>query len=468
MKKRYIVGGTLAVLLAAGITVLNLSPIGRIYLPSGTGIVAKQMCSLTWVSGLDSDQAYDFYLAPLLGDAGRLIGHEMDEENREVTSSVLGLFWHQRAVWRDGLGCTLVHGEQDFDPDLAVPVEQDFLPLELDAVHRDQWFDTEALDAAISDAFDNIEADSRQTLGVAILHQGRLVAEHYAPGASRETRFHGWSMTKSTMTTLAGALVEEGRLDIHAEGAVPALAEIDDIRLSDITISHLLRMAGGLAIAEDNTGTDPNSEMLFTQSDMPLYAATRERLHAPGDHWQYMSGNTILATDTMQRLLGDTLPEQVAGLRSRIFEPLGIYSAIMEPGENGVFQGSSYMYATAHDWARLALLYMNDGMVDGERILPANWYEIVAEPTPGSDGEYGMGFWLPNERSSLPADTIMMSGFQGQWAYVMPEQELVIVRFGATTGVNSRSGSLALNVLAALRPPAHANETGSDPVEGEP
>ena len=463
MKKRYILGGTLAVLLAAGVTALNLSPIGRIYLPSGTGIVAKQMCSLAWVSGLESDQAYDFYLAPLLGDAGSLIGYDMDEENREVTSSVLGLFWHQRAVWRDGLGCTLVHGGADFDPDLTVPVEQDLIPLELDATHREQWCDTEALDAAIADAFDNVEADSRQTLGVAVLHQGRLVAEHYAPGASRETRFHGWSMTKSTMTTLAGALVEEGRLDIHAEGAVPALAEIDDIRLSEITTSHLLRLARGLAIAEDNSGTDPNSEMLFTQSDMPRYAATRERLHAPGDHWQYMSGNTILATDTMQRLLGDTLPEQVDGLRARIFEPLGIYSAIMEPGENGVFQGSSYMYATAHDWARLALLYMNDGMVDGERLLPEDWYDIVAEPTPGSNGAYGMGFWLPNERSSLPADTIMMSGFQGQWAYVMPEQDLVIVRFGATIGVNSRSGGLALAVLDSLLPAV----TEPDAIVGE-
>jgi CubicO group peptidase (beta-lactamase class C family) len=464
MKKRYIVGGAIAVLLAAGVTALNLSPIGRVYLPSGTGIVAKQMCSLTWVSGLDPDQAYDFYLEPLLGDAASLIQYDMDAENREVTSSVLGLFWSQRAVWRDGLGCTLVHGGYGFDAELTVPVEQEFAPFELDTAHRDQWFDTEALDAVIADAFDGVEADSRQTLGVAVLHQGRLVAEHYADGASRDTRFHGWSMTKSAMTTLAGTLVQEGRLDIDAEGAIPALAEVDDIRLAEITIADLLRMAGGLAIAEDNTGTDPNSEMLFTQSDMPRYAATRERLYAPGEHWQYMSGNTILATDTMQRLLGDTLPEQVAGLRAHIFEPLGIYSAIMEPGENGVFQGSSYMYATAHDWARLALLYMNDGMVDGRRLLPEDWYDIVAEPTPGSDGQYGMGFWLPAEGSLLPPETIMLSGFQGQWGYVLPEQELVIVRFGATTGVNSRSGGLARGVIAALQPPVTtpAPEAGTD------
>jgi len=454
MKKRYIAGAALAVLLTAGITALNLSPFGRIYLPSGTGIVAKQMCSLTWVSGLDPDQAYDFYLDPLLGDAASLIDYEMDGENREVTASVLGLFWQQRAVWRDGLGCTLVHGSGEFDPDLTVPVAAEFQPMTLDSAHRDARFDTAALDAAVMDAFDNTEADTRQTLAVAILHEGRLVAEHYAPGASRDTRFHGWSMTKSAMTTLAGTLVQQGRLDIEAEGVVPALAGIDDIRLSEITIEHLLRMAGGLAIAETNTGTDPNSEMLFTQSDMPRYSATRERLHAPGAHWQYMSGNTILATDTMQRMLGETLPEQVAGLRAHIFEPLGIYSAIMEPGENGVFQGSSYMYATAQDWARLNQLYLDNGVVNGERLLPEDWYDIVAEPTPGSDGGYGMGFWLPNEDSSLPPETIMMSGFQGQWGYVMPEQGLVIVRFGATTGVNSRSGSLANAVLASLQPPA--------------
>ena len=459
MKKRYLIGGTLAALVVAGITALNLSPIGRIYLPAGTGIVAKQMCSLTWVSGLDPDQAYDMYLGPLLGDADSVIGYTMDEEQREVSASVLGMFWTQRAVWRDGLGCTLVHGGHGFDPDLTVPVTHDFAPMELDTAHRDAWFDRDALETALMSAFDDVERDSRQTLGVAILHQGHLVAEHYAPGASRETRFHGWSMTKSAITTLAGSMVQDGLLNIEAENNIPALAAVGDPRLDAITIESLLRMTGGLAIAELNNGMDPNSQMLFTQWDMPHFAATRERLYAPGEHWQYMSGNTILATDTMQRALGDTLPEQIAAVRARIYEPLGIYSAILEPGENGVLQGSSYMYATAQDWARMCQLYLDNGVVDGQRILPEDWYSIVAEPTPGSGGGYGMGFWLPTDDTGLPPETIMMSGFQGQWGYVMPEQELVIVRFGATVGVNSRSGRLARDIVAALRPAEPAGET---------
>jgi len=378
----------------------------------------------------------------------------MDEENREVSASLLGLFWTQRAVWRDGLGCTLVHGGHGFDPELEVPIARDFMPMQLDWAHRDAFFDTEALDAAMASAFDKDQADGRGTLGIAVLHQGRLIAEHYASGASRETRFHGWSMTKSVITTLAGSMVQDGLLDIRAEGDIAALAETGDPRLADITVESLLRMTGGLAIAELNNGMDPNSQMLFTQWDMPHFAATRERLHAPGEHWQYMSGNTILASDTMQRRLGDTLPDQITALRARIFEPLDIYSAIMEPGENGVFQGSSYMYATAQDWARLCQLYLDNGVAGGTRILPEDWYRIVAEPTSNSGGGYGMGFWLPTEATGLPPETIMMSGFQGQWGYVMPEQELVIVRFGATLGVSSRSGRLAREVVASLRPPA--------------
>ncbi|WP_417492594.1 serine hydrolase domain-containing protein [Maricaulis sp.] len=462
---RIILGASGAVL-AAGLAALNLSPIGQIYLPSATGIVAKQMCSLTWVSGLDPDQARALYLDPLLGDAGSVLTHHIDADNHQVTANFLGLFWTQRAVWRDGLGCTLVHGGHGFDPDLTVPVAHDFMPMELDTAHRDAWFDREALDAAVLGAFDDAAQDSRNTLGVAILHQGRLVAEHYAPGASRETRFHGWSMTKSVITTLAGSMVQDGLLDIRAEGDIPALAAVGDPRLADITVESLLRMTGGLAIAELNNGMDPNSQMLFTQWDMPHFAATRERLHAPGEHWQYMSGNTILASDTMQRRLGDSLPEQIAALRARIYEPLGIYSAIMEPGENGVFQGSSYMYATAQDWARLGQLYLDNGVADGTRILPEDWYGIVAEPTPGSGGSYGMGFWLPTEATGLPPETIMMSGFQGQWGYVLPAQELVIVRFGATIGVSSRSGRLAREIIDALRPPAPVAapdaETGGD------
>jgi len=449
-----------ALIVAGGLLALNLSPLGRSYLPAGTGLVAKQVCSLTFVSGLDTDRAKSIYVDPLLGPAVNLVTYDLDSEAREVRSGVLGLFWRQRAVYREGLGCTLVHGRGHFDEDLALPPRAAFDPLPLDTAHRDTHFNTAALTAAVDGAFGDPQTDPRNTLGVAVLHEGRLVAERYAPGASRETRFHGWSMTKSAMATLAGVLQQDGLIDVEAEGQAPALAAVDD-SLTDITIEDMLRMAGGLAIAERNDGWDPNSRMLMTQSDMARFAATRERLHGPGEHWQYMSGNTILATHAMQQRLGDTLSEQVAGLRARLFEPLGIHSAILEPDESGTFQGSSYLYATAHDWARLGRLYAEDGMVDGERLLPEGWVDLVRAPTEGSNGAYGMGFWLPEDHENLPDGTFMMRGFQSQLGYIMPDQDLVIVRFGATNSVSPGTSELAAGVAAALRdrPAPHAGET---------
>ncbi|MHA6288951.1 serine hydrolase domain-containing protein [Maricaulis sp. CAU 1757] len=445
--KRIIAGG-LAAVVAIGLVAVNLSPIGRIYLPSGTGIVAKQVCSLGWVSRLDPDYAKSIYLDPLLGGAAPLISLDINEDAREVSAAVLGLFWRQRAVYRDGLGCTLLHGEFPFDRNLALPPAREFQPLELDTEHRERHFDTAELHAAITQAFDGPENNRRNTLAVAVLHEGRLVTEAYARGASRETRFHGWSMTKSAMATLAGVLEQDGVIDIEAPGQVPALTAVD-ADYADVTIEHLLRMSGGFAIAELNNGSDPNSQMLFTQADMPRFAATRERLHGPGEHWEYMSGNTILATHAMQQELGETLPEQVTGLRERLFEPLGIYSAILEVDESGTFQGSSYMYATAHDWARLAQLYLDDGMAGGERMLPDHWDELVSTPTEGSNGAYGMGFWLPPRRDGLPEGTFFMNGFQMQSAYILPEADMVIVRFGATNGVSDGMTAVVNAILDA-------------------
>ncbi|MEE2565988.1 serine hydrolase domain-containing protein [Hyphobacterium marinum] len=447
------VGGGLAALIVAGVAALNLSALGQIYIPAGTGIVAKQTCSLTWVSGLDPDRARAMYLDPLLGDAGTVMSADIDEEARTVRASALGL-WGATAVWRDGLGCTLVHRPALFDADLTVPWEDEPDYFDLDMSHRDANFDTETLSAAVDAAFGG-EDDPRNTMAVAVFHQGRLVAERYGNGADRTTRLHGWSMTKSAMATLAGVLTQQGRLDITEAGQVAGLAErTDDADAQATTIEDLLRMTGGRAVAELNNGFDPNSDMLMTEPDMVAFSATRERLHPPGAHWQYMSGDTILATATMQRLMGDTLEEQTRAIRDELFEPLGIRTAILEPDNSGTFQGSSYLYMTAHDWARLLMPYTTGGIVNGEQFIPENWAEIVSTPTEGSGGIYGMGFWIPNARTPevrLPDDAFNAQGFQGQYGFVIPSEDLVIIRMGATNGVQTRAQELAASVVAARR-----------------
>jgi CubicO group peptidase (beta-lactamase class C family) len=443
-----ILGGAAAIAGAAilgGVVWLNTSTLGTIYLPSGTGITAKQTCSLTFVSGLSAERAQALYTDPLLGDVADLVHTQIDYEAGEVTSAVLGLFWRQRAVFREGLGCTLIHGADGFDRAAAAPLSSGRDPMALDAAHRDARFDAAALEAALDAAFTD---DGRNTLGVAVLHEGRLIAERYADGVTEETPLHGWSMSKSLAATLAGVLVQRGLIDIDAEGQVPALAAAGH---PEITIDQLLRMTGGLAGYEGNDGTDPNSDMLFTESDMARFAATREQIAAPGERWDYQSGNTVLAGSALEPYLGETVQDRIATLRAWLFEPLGMQRSVLEADEAGTLMWSSYMYASARDWARLGQLYLNDGQApDGAQLIPEDWIDYVSAPTPGSEGDYGSGFWMYDV--GLPGDTFMMNGFQGQLGYIIPSEDLVIVRLGATNFQRDGGPELARAVIAAKRP----------------
>ncbi|WP_421857519.1 serine hydrolase domain-containing protein [Oceanicaulis sp.] len=430
----------IAALLVGGWLYVSQSTWGRIYLPSGAGLTAKQACSLTFVSGLDPERAKTVYVDPLLGPAKNVISLDVDVEARTASSAILGLFYRQTAVFRDGLGCTLVHDRDQFDADLTIPMPPPSELMQVDTAWRDAHFDADALDAAMDDAF--IE-DGRNTLATLVLHDGRLVAERYAEGVEARSPLLGWSMTKSTAVTFAGVLVERGLIDMRAEGLSP---ELNAVGRPDITLDDMLRMTGGLDGFELNNGHDPNSEMLMTQADMASYAASRNKLHEPGEEWSYQSVNTILAGAAMEEFMGDTLTEKVETLRAWLFEPLGMNSVVFEPDQSGTLQWSSYMYATAQDWARLGQLYLDNGRVGDEQIIPANWLTYVGTPTVDW---YGSGFWLNVE--GLPDDTVAMQGFQDQRGFVIPSEDLVIVRMGATLGVESGAPEFAAAVIDAKR-----------------
>lgn len=438
-------GGLVAAGVIGGAIWLNTSDIGRIYLPTGTGITAKQVCSLHFVSGLDPVRARALFTSPLLGGADDLISVtvDTDAEAQAVTAKGFGFLFSKRAVYREGLGCTLVHGSGDFDPDLRL-TPFSAAPMVLDTAHRDAHFEAAALDAALDAAF---TADGRNTLGVAVLHQGRLIAERYAEGVDETTPLHGWSMTKSLAATMAGVLTQRGLIDITEQGQVPALVAAGR---PEITVDHLLRMTAGLAGYELNNGTDPNSDMLFTESDMAVFAATREQVAAPGARFDYQSGNTVLAGSALEAYLGDTPAQEIETIREWLFEPLGMAHSILETDEAGTLQWSSYMYASARDWARLGQLYLDGGRApDGAQIIPENWIDYVTQATPGSDGDYGSGYWM--YEVGLPDDTFMMNGFQGQLGYIIPSQALVIVRLGATNHQHDGGPELARAVIAAKR-----------------
>lgn len=440
MWKKILIGALVLLLIGLAIGMRILSPgLGTI-----TGMTAKQMCSLNFVSGLDEDRAFALYLEPLFDPYLPLVRWAVDESEGEARASILGLGWKARAVYREGLGCTVVRGRSGvFDASASLPSR---VPEEMavDLLARSA-FDEEALDAAVGIAF---ETPGAETLAVVVMHRGRLVAERYADGITAQTPLHGWSMTKSAAATFAGVLAERDLLDVETEGTVPPLVEAGR---GDITVDHLLRMTAGLEIDERNDGFDPNSEMLFRSPDMARFAATRAKVAEPGEVWDYMSGQTVLAGTSFQPIIGRSPEEQVTAIRDGLFEPLRMHTAIIEADATGNLVWSSYMYASAQDWAKLGQLYVDGGLSpDGVRLIPEDWYDYVRRTTGPSEGRYGAGFWLLGDWAG--EDAMLMDGFQGQLTWVMPEHELVIVRLGADSGWTKAPRQMAAGVIAALQP----------------
>ncbi len=415
--------------------------------PIGTGFIAKMLCSGVFVSNRDPGAVMreDLWIAKKYS-----IGAEVDYKEKSVTASIKGLF-ERRAIFREGLGCTLILGttEDELRKQAAdwkrLPRETAELPWPkgdlISAEKLPPGVDTEALNAALDDAFSDPDPEMpRRTRAVVILYDGRIVAERYAPGFSPETALIGWSMTKSVTSALTGILVGQGKLSVRERAPVPEWSAPDDPR-SAITLDHLLRMSSGLEFLEEyetNPGADCNV-MLFTNRDMAAYAAAKPLETEPGSKWSYSSGTTNIISRIVRSAVGGSTEDYFTFPRQELFDRIGMRSAIIEPDTSGTFAGSSHMYATARDWARFGLLYLQDGVWEGERILPEGWVEYTRTPTPHTPPEwpYGAQFWLntgEKERwlKSLPEDLYSARGQEGQYITIIPSRKTVAVRLGCT------------------------------------
>lgn len=420
-----------------GIAALVLLVLGGRFIliaaPGGTGLTAKWLCSLVYVSGLEPAEAKSLYVDTAVSPFGPAFSAEYDNYGRRVTAKGLGL-WTATAQMRDGLGCTLTTGL-----DQGAKLEEVWLPLvthkSLQRASFDEFakvFDTRAVNDALHRAFD----PEYNTLAVVVLHHGELVAERYADGIDSTTPLPGASLAKSVTVTLVGLLVERGVMDVYQPRVVPEWRG-DAEGGEAVTLDHLLRMTSGLDLVEDQSGADPNTRMLFVEPDAAAFAASRGLRAAPGTNWEYMSGSSVLVSRALVDATGGTLESSQRFIREALLVPLGADSFIMEPDAAGTFIGSSFVIASAHDWAKLGQLYLDDGVWEGERLLPEGWRDYVTRHTPESgSNSYGAGFWTI-EHSSIkgpPRDTFYGSGHLGQSLIVIPSRSLVVVRLGATGG----------------------------------
>ena len=199
--------------------------------------------------------------------------------------------------------------------------------------------------------------------------------------------------------------------------------------------------------------------MLYTTGDTAAYAIDQPLAEEPGSTFYYSSGTTNIIARTHRQAF-DGFQEYFNFPQERLFSKLGMRSAVIEPDASGTFVGSSYMYATPRDWAKIGLLYLQDGQWNGEQILPEGWVDYSVTPASSADqGQYGIQLWLnagapedPMDRPlpNLPANMYYLSGFEGQNVVVLPDHDLIVVRMGVTTSGPRPIWQLTESVLEAV------------------
>ena len=436
-------------------------------LPIISGDGAKVLCSGVFVAGRNPEQVIKEDLAAFPLNLGT---YTVDRADSSVTATVWGMAL-RKAIYRYGLGATLLSGmteeelrEQRVERVPAPAVDQDTVDWPLGdrlagsipggdplgggpgggrAEDSAGVVDTAALRAAVGTAFGDAGVRTTGTRAVIAVYHGRIIAERYAPGFDRHTKLTGWSMTKGVTNALIGILVKQGKLNIFQPAPVDVWQE--DER-SKITLANLLRMNSGLKWWEFYGGPSDATQMLFKEKDMGEFAMKSPSADKPGEVFHYSSGTANILSFIIRRTVGEQGYYRYP--YEQLFYRTGMYSAVLEPDAGGTFVGSSYCYATARDWARFGLLYLQDGVWNGQRILPEGWVDFTR-----TGDSYGALWWLNKSRRHphMPEDAFACEGYEGQYIWVVPSKELVLVRLALENGRKLDPDKFVPAVVRALR-----------------
>ena len=411
-----------------------------------TGFIANVLCSETFVSGLDPEKNVAETLAAMPG-AGLIswaMAYRVDRVRKDVTVSLFG-FGRSHAVYRGELGCFLDHGDAvafvrpSAEKPLA-PFQQEIAGPAIVAPQSD------ALAAALDRAFaEPASPPLRRTRAIVVVKDGRIIAERYADGIGIDTPLLGFSATKSVISALTGILVRQGKLKLDQSAPVTAWQNPDDPR-HVITVDQLLRHTAGLALGSSlqaslGAAFEPVNQMKFMETDMAAFAEAAPLATSPGSTWNYHDGNYLILSKLILDATGGKVADVLRFARTELFDPLGMHDVTIEFDGAGTPEGSSQMLASARDWARFGVLYLNDGIAGGKRILPEGFVRYSAAPTPNAMVGYGAGFWTNLGDSfgahhriehGWPRDAFFAKGSIGQYVIVIPSERLVIVRFGRT------------------------------------
>ncbi|MFC1791406.1 serine hydrolase domain-containing protein [Gemmatimonadota bacterium] len=444
------------------------------------------MCNGLFTSNRTLEQVFAQELAFLAEPVGTPTGGDyvVDKELRGVAVGASGAVPTMRAVFREGIGCVILAPDQTYEdigefPALEMPapegdpatipwpdgdlVEAASLPPEVDAA---------ALAAASDWAFHR-ESPEQVTLSLLVVHKGKIIHERYAPGVDVTTRTRTWSTAKSIAVTLFGILADQGRMSLDEPLGfdwLPRASSPETDPRAAITLRHVLNMSSGLYTV-DNAGLEyaTGSGLAYWAGASSVNGArNRALIREPGTYWDYENYDTLLAVYLMKLILGDQ-QTYLEFPRRALLDRIGMRNTLLSTDRFGDFILSSQVYTNARDLARFGLLYLQDGVWNGERLLSSEWIDFVRTPAPATsnrNSQYGGQWWLvPDNRTDVPGDAYSTAGNRGQYVIVVPSHDLVIVRRGLDY---ERQGfnrwELTREVLKAIGAhPAEAGVSGRAP-----
>ena len=437
---------------------------------------AKLLCSGVFISNRSPESIIQEDLSVEDLKYFKPITAQVDFAKQSASASLFG-FGRRTAVYKPELGCTLVYGNK---PSLTRPhsnphplregivqtvtdrlpktiVAEPYFGLETRLLpNRPRLFEEVKLtdlEPVLDWAFAEPDPKhQRRTRAVVVLLDGKIVAERYAAGFDQDMPLPGWSMAKSVVNALVGILVGQGKLNLDVPAPVPEWQGVGNLR-REITLCQLMWMTSGLEFNEKSSNPVYDlTKMLLSTPDAAAYAASKPLRAKPGSSWCYASGSTNIVCRIIREALGEEAYRKFP--RQALFEPLGMESARFEMDASGTLVGSSFLYATARDWAKFGQLYCQDGLWEGKRILPEGWVSYSTVPcTP--DRRFGAHFWLDIRQKKnesdlakpLPADAFHAMGYEGQCVSIIPSRKLVVVRLGLTRKTSAWRQDHFLNLI---------------------
>lgn len=423
---------------------------------NAAGMAAKGVCSAAFVAHRPVAELMAQDVLPA-SPALAAVQVAVDESSHSATGRFAGLF-ARRAVWLPQRGCVLDGEPMAPSPNTPVSVDaQTLWPAGEAALPAKDWgagVDAKRLqqvaDAVFAGAGDPMAANAR---GLAVVHRGRMLVLRTAPGFDIGTPLHGWSMTKTVTGMLAYKRAKDTELalespvvDAFAKERTPAWVSAwrKDGR-KDITVADLLYMRDGLASTEDYEPWGSVPQMLWSAPDAAAWAADHPPEAPAGSRWRYLSATANLLAAVQRGRFSDDAAYW-AYPRTALFDPIGAKTAVMETDAAGNWVGSSYLWASVGDWARLGQLMLQDGRwgngAKAVQVLPPGWLKLASTPSTktGEGLGYGAQSWLFGNKAfgdckaypGVPPDTVAMSGHWGQMVAMVPSRDAVVVRLGWT------------------------------------